>query len=69
MPEILPKSNYDSSPQEEAVKATLHSNNPDKEKLSGQSEQGQAARRSFMISINKIAKNPINIFHRKYVPN
>lgn len=69
MPEILLKSKYDSLPQEEAFKATLHSNNPDKEKLLDQSEQGQAGKRPFMISINKAAKKPINIFHRRHVPN
>lgn len=38
MMEILLKSKYDSLPQEEALKAPLHSNNPDK--VLGQSEQG-----------------------------
>lgn len=58
MPEILLKSKYDSLPQEKAFKATLHSNNLDKEKLLGQSEQGQAGRKPCMISINKPAKKP-----------
>lgn len=58
-PEILLKSKYDSLPQEEAFKATLHSNNPDKEKLLGQSEQGQAGRGPFTISIDKVAKTTL----------
>lgn len=67
MTEILLKSKYNSLSQEDAFKATLHSNNPDKERQLGQSEQGQEGRSPLMININKPATKNINIFHRKYV--